>query len=204
MSISSLLLTFTGTLHSFIVGNTTSRPFCRYVYKCLRIFDQMWISQGGILFARAVAKATANRPQSQPPACLCTSVIFNLIAFFFEHKMRWLVSWCMCQQMDTYCHTRTPLVHPLLPPCWQLANGCGHRARFVYINSSDWMSNAHVWPRWYGGWNPPTNGICFFSSDWAADMIMSLSQAAGWRTISLSFWESLYSSVLFHTFDGVP
>ena len=182
-----LLLTFKlrGTLHSFIVGNITSRSFCRHMYKCLRIFDWSKVNfPGGILFARAVAKATANRAQSQPPACICTSMIFNLIAFSFVHKIE-ATCFLVYVPTDGYILSYTHTSAPSSAPTVLIVSQCPWPSCKICINSSDRISNPHVWLR-QGGWNPPTKGFCFFSSDWAAHNYDPVVEPRCWMEEDLS------------------
>ena len=49
---------------------------------CLKVYPP-----GLTLFARAVAYTIANSPQSQPPACSCTFIIFSMSFFSLEHAI---------------------------------------------------------------------------------------------------------------------
>ena len=95
---------------------------------------------GGIPFARAVAKAIANRPQSQPPACIWTFMIFNLIDFFFVHRIA-ATSFLVYVPTDGYILSYTYTSAPFSAPTVLTANVRGHRAKFAQILLTEYQTH---------------------------------------------------------------
>ena len=63
----------------FDAGNSLSSPFSKHWYRCLLIWP--WSKEhlcGSFPAHKATAKAMANRPQSDGPACICTLMYLDV------------------------------------------------------------------------------------------------------------------------------